>query len=344
MRSHWPRVATVAVGAGGLLLACTVNSTTVVNPGNDAGTTPPGNDADTSTEDSATGDAIATQSDAGPDASPEAATPQAFVRIAQWSPDVGTADVCFATQGASFSAETPQLAPMFVTSDAGTAVDGGDGGATGLAFPQVTSYLVIPPGAYTVRLVAAGAADCNASLADLASVTLNDGTYTTLAAVGERMPMQTDQPLKLVSFADDVTAPTGQIALRFINASPQLLSVDLGTGSLANAGTPFSPLFTGVAFGTAGSAAGTDAGTVDANGYLASNPFAGATLSAHLSTNSATDTVTATSVTVSAPSAATIAVIGGVTGDPTPPRFLQCADVDDSTGASLLAQCSIISP
>ncbi len=348
MRSHWSRVAIVAVGAGGLLLACTVNSTTTNNgttPNTDAGGTPDGDDTDTSVPDSGSDDVNVTI-DTGIDATPEAATPQALVRLAHWSPDAPAVDVCFAPSGGSFSTEMPQLAPLFATTDAGaplTGADGGDGGATGLTYPQVTSYLIIPPGTYTVRLVAAGAADCNTSIVDLASVALNDGTYTTLAAVGEATVVQTDQALKLVSFADDVTAPSGQIALRFINASPQLLSVDFGTGSLVSQTNAFAPLFTGVAFGTAGSVAGADAGTIDANDYLASNPFAGATLSAHVSSSSGTDTAAASSVTISAPSAATIAIIGGITGNPTPPRLLQCADVDDSTSTSLLAQCSIIS-
>jgi hypothetical protein len=347
MRSHLLRVATVALGAGGLLLACTVNSTTVETPGNDGGTTTNDDASTTNDQDDGSADVSTTPVDSGmgtTDASPEAATPEAFVRLAHWSPDAPAVDVCFTTQGGSFSAETPQLATLVATSDGGVAVDGGDGGAVGLLYRQVTAYLIIAPGTYSVRLVAAGSADCNTSIADLASVTLSDATYTTVAAVGEATPVQSDQALKLVSFADDVTAPSGQIAIRFINASPEFLSVDLGTGSLANGGTPFAPLFTGVAFGTAGSAAGTDAGTVDANGYLASNPFAGAMLSAHV-TSSAADTVTAASVTVSAPSAATLAIIGGVTGNPmAPPQLLQCADVDDSTSTNLLAQCSVISP
>jgi hypothetical protein len=321
MRSHLPRV---ALGAGGLLLACT-----------------PHDDAAAQDHDGGGAD-VSAPADAGLDAAAEAATPQAFVRLAHWSPNVAAVDVCFAASGASFSGETPQLAPLFAMKDGGVAADSGDGGAPGLAYPRVTSYLVIPPGSYAVRLVAAGASDCNTSLADLASVTLKDRSYTTVAAVGEEMPVQTDQALKLVSLGDDVTAPSGQIALRFINASPQLASVDLGTGSLANTADSFAPLFAGVGFGKSATAAATDAASADANGYLALNPFAGASLSAHL-TSSATDTVTAANVTINAQAAATIVIIGGITGNPAAPQLLQCADADDVASASLFAPCSVIS-
>ncbi len=336
MSTHFPFVAlsALALAAGGTLLACTINSTTNNVPGgDDSGVTPPGTDSGATAPDG--GDA---SDDAAADAA-DAAPPQAYVRVAHWSPDAPAVDVCFTTAGDTWDGQMPQLAQLVAGSDAGSL---GDGGTVGLTFPQVTSYLIIPPDTYSVRLVAAGSVDCSTSVVDLASVALAANTYTTVAAIGEKAPVQSDQPLKLVAFTDDVTAPAGQAAVRFINASPSLLSIDVGTGSLSGTGGTFVPLFAGIQFGQTGSVAESDAGAVDAYGYLATNAYSGATLSAHV-TSSATDTATAANdVNVAANTAATLALVSGVTGGGGA-KLLQCADADDSTGATLLAQCTLLS-
>jgi|HubBroStandDraft_6_1064221.scaffolds.fasta_scaffold455329_1 hypothetical protein len=331
MRTHFHVIVITTAGACGLLFACAV-TTTNVPVGNDAGASPP---IDSSPP------------DAGPDADDagiDTARPQAFVRVAHWSPDAPALDVCFAQQGAGWAGQVPQIAQIAAATDAGSP---GDGGTMGFAFPQVTSYLVISPGSYDVRLVTAGAADCSTSVVDLDALTLTANTYTTVAAVGERTPVSGDQPLTLVSFTDEVGAPAAQIALRFVNASPasSQTTFDLGTGSLAGTGGPFAPLFTGVAFGQTGSVAGSDAGTVDANGYIAENPFMTATLSAHPSASASDATVAVNDVSISATSAATVALVGGVSNGQASSgvKLLQCADADDPTGTSLLSTCSIIS-
>jgi hypothetical protein len=340
MRIHFPVIA-IAVGAGGLLFACTVTTTTNNNaPGDDAGSVQPVSDSSTTEPDTGT---VTPGDDSGTDASDAATvTPQAYVRIAHWSPDAPAADVCFNTVGAAWTGQVPQLAQIVAAGDAGTLADGGSAGIT---FPQVTSYLIIPPDSYEVRLVMAGSTDCSTSLVDLASVTLAANSYTTIAAVGEAAPVATDQALSLVPFTDEVSAPAGQIALRFINAAPSmtLSPADLGTGSIAGTGGPFAPVFTGVAFGKTGG--GSDAGAVDANGYVAIIPLATATLSAHPSSAAADGPIAVNDVTIAATSAATVALVNGVSnGLPSGnAKLLQCADVDDSAGASLLSTCSIIS-
>jgi hypothetical protein len=344
MRTRIPFVAVTAVSAGALSLACLACSSDSTRPGaGDSGTPAP----DSGHPDDATTEA----GEAGP--------PEASVRVAQWSPGAPAIDVCFAPQGQDWTGQLPRLSPLLADGgaggDAGGGVKGdggageagalGDGGAPagpGIAFPQVTSYLVLAPGTYAVRLVAAGASDCSTALVDLAAVTLAAGSFTTVAALGEATPGPGEAPLKLVSFLDDVTAPAGQIALRFINASPSLMAVDFGTGSLSGAGGAFAPLFRGVAFGEAGAVAESDAGAVDANGYLAAGAYAGATLSAHV-TATATDTATAANdVDVRAGSAATMALIGLVTSGSSA-ELLQCADADDTSTGARLAQCEIVS-
>ena len=324
-------LALLALVACGLPLACG-------GSGQTAGVVPPPHDAGSP------------MSDGGADRDADAAAPTAFVRIAHWSPDAPPIDVCFAVQGATWDDQAPRLGRLLAGADAGVVapdvdgaadVDAGTdaGSAAGLAFSQATTYLTLPPGAYAVRLVMAGAVDCSAPLVSLDAVTLADASYTTLAAVGLANPVTGDQPLKLAAFGDDVTAPAGQIALRFINASPSasLASVAFGTGSLAGTNGPYANLSLAVPFASASSAAATDAGTVDANGYLFTLPLAGATLSAHASTLS--DLVTATNdVTVSAGSAATLVLLGTMKS----PELVLCADAAP-TGA-VLASCSVVSP
>jgi hypothetical protein len=342
MRTHFPVIAIAAIGAGGLLFACTVNSTTNNNnvPAKDDANVPSGDDSSTPTPDGGT---TPVAEDATVDSGDAAtATPQAFVRIADWSPDAMPVDVCFNDLGGDWASQKPQLAQIVAASDAGTL---GDGGAVGIVFPQVTSYLLIPPGTYAARLVAPGSTNCATPVVDLATVTLAANSYTTIAALGEATPVGGDQPLSLVPFADDVSAPAGQIALRFINASPgqSLSPADLGTGSMAGSGGLFSPLFTGVSFGKTGT--GSDAGAVDANGYLAITPLATATLSAHPTAAAADGTVALNDVTITATSAATVALVNGVSNglSTSGAKLLQCADVDDGAGTSLLSTCSIIS-
>jgi hypothetical protein len=306
------------------------------------GTSPsPGGAPGNKTSDAAAGADANGVSDDGGAVDAEAPPPEAHVRIAQWSPDAPPLDLCLAPQGTPWTVQTPLLATR--VTDGGLA--SGDAGAPGLAFPEVTTYFTVTPGTYAARLVAAGTNDCGSGLADLAPLALVAGSYSSVAAIGEVSPAPGDAPLAVVAFADDVAAPAAQIALRFLNASPWsgASSVDLGTGSLAGTGGAFVPVFTGVPFGQTSSAANTDAGTVDANGYLGSNPLAGATLSAHV-TAAATDLATAANaVTVDPTAAATLVLLGGGS---TPAALLECPDADGADGANAavaLAPCRVVS-
>jgi Domain of unknown function (DUF4397) len=344
MRTYFPVIALAAVGAGGLLFACTVTTTTNNNgtTGDDAGETP---DAGTTTTTPDGGTVVTDDGAVTVDSGDAAtATPQAYIRIAQWSPDAPAVDVCINQAAGDWTGQTPQLAQIVADADGGAL---GDGGATGITFPQVTSYLIIPPDTYEVRLVAAGSADCSTGLVDLTSVTIAANTYTTIAAVGEQAPVGGDQALVLTPLSDEVTAPAGQIALRFVNASPSqsLTPADLGTGSLAGTGGPWAPVFTGVAFGQTGATSGSDAGAVDANGYVAMGQLSTATLSSHQSMSAQDATIALNDVSIAATSAATVALVNGVSNGlaASAVKLLQCADVDNSAGASLLTTCNIIS-
>ncbi len=272
--------------------------------------------------------------DADADAA-EAAAPVAYWRLANWSPGSPALDVCFAPSGAGWSGVQPAIGQPAADADAGP------GGAP---FPQATRYFAMAPGAYSMRVVAAGAADCSTGLVELAALMLPAGVHATLAVLGAPSPDAGTLPLRIALFADDVAAPDGQIGLRFINASASASdgTVDVGTGSVSGAGGAFTTLFAAVEFGTASSASSTDAGLVDANGYLFTLPFATATVSARVTTMAANDLVVALDdVSVLAGSAATLALVGTAAQ----PELVQCPDVrsDDAEGAGLWAGCAVIS-
>jgi len=82
---------------------------------------------------------------------------QAFLRIAQLSPDLPPVDVCVALHGTA-RFQGPLIAQLS-GQDAGE-----DGGAPGLVYAQVSAYVPLDVGTYDVRLVAAGARDCSLPL------------------------------------------------------------------------------------------------------------------------------------------------------------------------------------
>ncbi|MGA7120003.1 MAG: hypothetical protein WBY94_07900, partial [Polyangiaceae bacterium] len=137
-------------------------------PGNATGADAPGQEAGSSPEAAvATADA-AKASEAGPassdasaasdasDAGPAIVAPTSMlagIRIANWSPGAPAIDFCIAPHGTT-AFQGPILAntaPALV--DAGTCPPG----PVGLAFTEVSSYSLVQPQQYDVRLVVAGA-------------------------------------------------------------------------------------------------------------------------------------------------------------------------------------------
>jgi hypothetical protein len=316
------------------LVACS-SSGSHPGPGTDAGdagdSASPGADAtaeagqDTGTGSDAPGDA---PGDAGP-------VLQTYVRVADWSPDVASFDFCVAPQGTS-DWEGPILAiAAALEPDAGSL---GDGGVDGLTFPEVTEYLPLLPGAYDVRLVAASATDCSVGIAPDATglPALATSAHSTIAVVGDSGVAGSDAPLTIEVLTDDAAPPAaGGFALRFINAVPSLPTVSFGEGSLAK--KTFAPLFTGVAFGAAGTQGESDAGVVDGNGYLSL-----AALSGDLSvvaSGATTDTATAPGVSFGGGQVVTVAAVGGKTHGSIPPELIACTD--NASPVGLLTSCVV---
>ena len=320
--------------AGLAMAAC---SSSHASPGADAGDA--GHDARFTLETGAPGDdGSGGGDDAGSDAPFETGpVSQTLVRLADWSPDAIPLDFCVAPHGTA-SWEGPLLAiAAALDPDAGPISDAGH---HGLTFPSVTAYLSLAPGPYDVRLVSAQATDCSVKIVnDAVSLpAFAVDAHTTILVVGDASNAGTDAVLTIASVTDDSAPPPGGgLALRFINAAPDLPSAAFGTGSLAS--STFAPLFTGVAFGKASSAAADDAGAVDSNGYLALPSLDGNV--SVVATGGTKDVATVTGLSIAAGFAVTVAVIGGKTGAAAP-GIIEC--FDDRPGIGLLSPCAVVGP
>ncbi len=266
---------------------------------------------------------------AGSDA---AASPKAYLRVANWSPDAPAVDFCIAPYGTS-AFQGPLVGTLAASLDAS---------APALAFPLVSAYLGLAPAQYDVRLVVSGASSCAVGIGnDLTTMpSLAANAFTTIALLGENVPAGGDPALRVTAFVDGATS-TGSVSLRFINAAPALAQATLGTGSLASG--KFKPLFSGVAFGTASTsqqAQVPDASTVavDPHGYILGITLSGATLSAHAS--GATADAVLTSGLTAAPGASLTIALVGATSAGAPAQLLECVDNAGTAGA--LSNCMVL--
>jgi hypothetical protein len=315
------------------------------------------NGTGSSSSSSSSGGGTGAQSGNGPGTDggvePAASNPAgSLVRFADWAPDSSATgyDICTAAPGG-----LSWTGPMM-----GNAV----------RFPQVGRYVSLPAGSYDVRVVPPTSTDCSNPVAEgIGLPSLPANGRITYALVGSINPRGSDPPAALVALGDDVTAPAGQAALRFVNASPAASSVDFGTGS--DRGNNFADLADDVLFGQAASMApspGIDAGLApldaglpsfdsglnlsldaalsstgiagapDGNGYLLLPPAASAMLSAH-AVGASTDLVTGSGAVWQAATVNTVALINGG-GDGATPQLLLCRD--DAAPQGMLSACSVL--
>jgi hypothetical protein len=207
----------------------------------------------------------------------------ALLRVANWSQNLTetAVDVCLSAPGAD-TFQGPFLAAAFGPADGGIA------NGAGVSFLQASSYVSIAPGAYDIRFVAAGTADCTQGIGPdlMNAAALASGTMTTVALVGEESATNDIHTgLRVLFLADDGTTPRGKAAIRFINALPSVTTadgtsvdaptIDFGTGVTTDSGfsTLFKPIYIGVPFGTISDKMETQVPTlsataaVDGNGY-----------------------------------------------------------------------------
>jgi hypothetical protein len=273
-----------------------------------------------------------------PDTSTSTSTsPLAFVRVANWSAGAPSVDFCLAPHGTT-AFEGPFFADLS-DGDAGI----GDAGLFGLSFPEVSAYVLIAPGQYDARLVTAGSSDCStAIIADATTlpVLLGDGAET-IALVGAAHPTGSEPTLAMAGFLDD-TATAANVALRVINVSPDLPSVDVDING--------KPLFVGIAFDSVGRLGAADASppAVDPYGYASVSALSTATLTAGASGSplGTASSASATGISVVAGAIVTVVVVGTETPSITEAgvpaaQLLECIDNAGTVGSA--GSCSVIS-
>jgi hypothetical protein len=264
----------------------------------------------------------------------------ALVRVANWSPGAPAVDFCLAPHGTAAFRGPFVAALLGAETEAGLPVDAG---SSGLAFPEVSAYALVPPGQYDARIVV-GATCAAGIVADAKGLpAILAGGSATIALVGEESPSGADPGLAIVGFLDDVT-PAGAVALRFIHAAPAIASIDVGIG----AGSSFAPLFVGIAFGQAGTskeapAVDGAAPAVDPQGYLSAPPLEGAVLGARphgAAGDAGAPMASAPGVSAAPGSVVSVIVTGGTAG--TPLGLVECVDNAGTVGP--LANCAVVSP
>jgi len=241
-----------------------------------------------------------------------------YVRVAHLSPNAPAVDFCVQLGTGNYTG--PVLKGL--------------GNTAGLSYTQVSAYVALAPGQYTVKIVAPNAADCSTALANLPTYTLpnlTEGTYATAAAIGLVGSNTTGFTVK--PFIDEVTTPAGKAGLRFIHTSPGTPAVDVGVLS----GTTFTGVFNDVSYPNT-AAAGNG---IDANGYANPAPITGATLAAQVTAAPGTFPLTIANVTIPAGQVDTVFAIGILGNATTPLDTLVCEDTVANPAAATLSLCTV---
>jgi hypothetical protein len=247
----------------------------------------------------------------------------AHVRVAHLSPDAPAVDVCVKSHSASTWPATPLLESLKVPA--------------GLSYPQVTTYVSLPPGSYDVRIVAPDAPSCATALAglpDTDGVAVSAALYATVAAVGDLTVAGSDPAFGLKVFVDERSVAQGMAKLRFIHTSPGTPAVDVGVGT----GASFTKVFPDVAFGQVAASSA----TIDADGFFTTAPLSSVSVTARIA-NASTDALTVPGISLPAGAIATAFAIGGKTGATTNPlKVLLCTDSAAPSG--VLTSCLAPAP
>ena len=244
-----------------------------------------------------------------------AETSEAQLRVAHLSPTAPRVDVCLLHDRESVG---PLMSSVLHAKN-------------GLDYAEVTRYLRVPAGKYTLRLVEPGSRACEKGLAGVKDVTgvelAGKAHYTVAALGGLGLAGQATAPIQVKTFTDQTEPVSGKARLRFIHAASGAPAIDVGLG----AGTAFHPLVTNVKFGQPGRAKG------DENGYFTTAPVDKEPLVLRAS-GTTNDLATLPGFTVRAGEVATTFAIGEPTSQTRPLDALVCADSDEAT--ENLSRCS----
>lgn len=240
----------------------------------------------------------------------DAAAETTFVRFAALSPNAPAVDFCLQQRVATGGEPLPWLGPMRRTS----------GMTSGFSYPQVGGYQGLPPEAYDVRIVGAGAVNCDTPLPGSAPFTglprLNAGEHTTIVLAGNNGADATPG-LDMQGYRDDDAPTPGRAELRIIHAAPGTAAVDVGLST----GESFTALTTYLSY--LSFSRGAD---FDFNGYLLTTPISGQTMTLKASSNGA-PLLTVPGFALPADSIRTAFAIGKEGSASTPLQILLCDDL-----------------
>lgn len=195
-----------------------------------------------------------------------------YLRVANLSPDLGDIDFCIAPAGT-----TTFTGPVMANTTGGTAglKFGGDGSMA------ISKYFSYEEGTYDVRIVSkAPGGTCATALLTASNVSLGNGVYKLVAAVGQTGFAGAAHATAV--FTDETTAASNRVNIRFINAG--FLAIPGGTPSAMpalNIGFTVSGTYNGIFTNVAYPGIGAPVAPVDANGYASVDP-AGITAGAQI--------------------------------------------------------------
>ncbi|HVK62891.1 MAG TPA: DUF4397 domain-containing protein, partial [Polyangium sp.] len=209
--------------------------------------------------------------------------------------------------------------------------------ADGLRYGEVSHYVDVPEGEYTPRLVAPGAQGCDTALPGtqgvLVPIEARADELSTVVVAGQLEAPAGEKKFTVLRFLDDPEPSSGKTRVRFIHASPDTAELDIGT---LDAHGTFTPLFTGVAYGSMGHS--------KTGNYVTGAPLDNTTIVVRLAGQPA-NLITIPAVTVEADRVVTIFAIGNRAGQPQPLRLLVCRDQSPSAqGAPGMASCLLLTP
>jgi hypothetical protein len=357
-RSGLPAVA--AVLAGALSAGCS-----------SGGSSPSTHDGGASSDAgiAAVDDATATSTDDGSAAASDSGASVAFLRVAQLATAVPAADFCVAVPSGG-TLRGPLLGQLAAALSAS-----GDGGTTGLAYAQVSTYFTVGVGAIDVRFVAPGAPDCGTPLStsgdpgdlgDAGTTTAGDGgdagtgtagdaatgtalevdglpalaanSFVTLLVLGAP-GTGADGGAPWLEIADDGQLNSAGAALRAVNAVTGSAPQDFGFGSFDGG---WEALFTNVAYGSASAQRAPLQQLLDPNGYMPVAPFDDQTMSARASSGATVDTAVGTGASVPVGSVASVFAVdpAATMADASAARLLLC--LDNGTAIGVLSDCTLL--
>ena len=260
--------------------------------------------------------------DGAPDSAPTCTLPdegEAFLRAGNVIPSTKSYDLCVKPAAAgSFD----EVQPLFAS--------GGSGCPAGLAYKELTVPFRVEPGTYDVRIVAAGAQDCSASLGEAAGIEAFDNRVNTvLVFEGEDgAPELRALPESQISFNSSQA--------RFVHAIVDQGPLDCGmTDSSRLPAKMQATVFDSVSYGTTSDVGSSVIGSIDENGYLIYS-FQGGLARFGIAEPGEEDALVTLATRFALNSSHTLFAVGRKGDEAFPPALWSC---NEGAGDGVLATC-----